>query len=150
MKKISIRPPKESEFGYIHSLVRELAIFEKAPELHTVTPAEYLEDYRKGWFEVEMAVQDNEIIGMIFFYQAYSTWRGRMLYLEDFIVTDKCRSQGVGKQLFRRFLEIARDRNCALAKWQVLDWNKRAISFYEREGAIIEKEWWSGKVILDQ
>lgn len=145
-----IRKPTDTEFHDIHALVHELAIFEKSPESHTVKAEQYLQDYRNGWFEVEVAIYNGEIAGMIFFYQSYSTWRGKMLYLEDFIVKNELRNMGIGKQLFKRFIQIAKERNCALAKWEVLDWNNDAIRFYEREGAEIERHWWDGKIIFDQ
>lgn len=150
MQDVLIRPPREDEFDQVHALVHELAIFEKAPEHHITTPEQYLEDYRKGWFEVEVALVDEQIVGMIFFFQYYSTWKGRTLYLEDFVVRSAWRSKGIGQLLFNRFLEIARQRKCTQAKWQVLDWNEQAIRFYEREGALIEKGWWNGKMVLDQ
>lgn len=150
MQNVRIRTPHDNEFEQVHALVHELAIFEKAPEHHITTPEQYLEDYRNGWFEVEVALVEEEIVGMIFYYQTYSTWKGRMLYLEDFVVRSAWRGKGIGHQLFERFLQIARERNCVLAKWQVLDWNEKAIRFYEREGASIEKGWWNGKMMLDQ
>ena len=71
-----------------------------------------------------------------------------MLYLEDFIVDESQRNLGIGKSLFDAYISRARELGCALAKWQVLDWNEGAIRFYQRNGATIEKEWWNGKIIF--
>jgi GNAT superfamily N-acetyltransferase len=78
----------------------------------------------------------------------YSTWKGRMLYLEDFVVKERSRRQGIGQLLFDAFLAEAKARGCRLAKWQVLDWNTPAVNFYEKQSAIIEQEWWNGKILF--
>lgn len=152
---IQIRPATIDDLPAIHALVHELAVYENAPEQHTATIEEYKRDFEAGIFESHIAVDtDNTegeaIVGMIFYYMAYSTWRGRMLYLEDFVVTENYRKYGVGQQLFETFLEVARQKDCFLTKWQVLDWNTPAVNFYEKNKAIIEKEWWNGKIFLKE
>jgi len=139
-----IRKAKEKDLGAIHNLVRELAIFEKAEDQFTATLAQYLEDYKNGVFDAIVAELDGEVIGMALYYYAYSTWRGKMLYLEDFVVDPAVRSRGTGRLLFDHLVAIAKAEDCKLMKWQVLDWNTDAQRFYHRVGAEIQKEWWNG------
>ena len=153
---IVIRMATEADMPAIHALVHELAVYERAPEAHTATIEDYLRDFKAGIFESQVAVSTNaslekqgEIVGMIFYYMAYSTWKGRMLYLEDFVVTENYRQYGVGQMLFETFLEIARQKECRLVKWQVLDWNEPAIKFYRKNEAIIENDWYNGKIFLN-
>jgi ribosomal protein S18 acetylase RimI-like enzyme len=154
MKNINVRPATISDMPAIHALVRELAIYEKAPEAHTATISDYEQDFQNGVFDACVAVENTtsteggQVVGMILFYMAYSTWRGKMLYLEDFVVTEAYRQYGVGQLLFDTFIDIARERDCFLVKWQVLDWNMPAIRFYEKNDAIIEQEWYNGKIFL--
>ena len=160
MKNIQIRPATMGDMPAIHALVRELAVYEKEPQAHTATIEEYKRDFEAGIFESHVAVDTDEtsryhreggqIVGMIFYYMAYSTWRGRMLYLEDFVVTESYRQYGVGQKLFDTFLEVARQKDCFLTKWQVLDWNTPAVRFYEKNQSVIEKEWWNGKIFLKE
>jgi GNAT superfamily N-acetyltransferase len=158
---IQIRPATIADMPTVHALVRELAIYENAPEQHTATISDYEKDFSDGIFEVQFAVdtdviatkeatceESEKIVGMIFYHFAYSTWRGRMMYLEDFVVTESYRQYGVGQLLFDRFLAISAEKGCVMTKWQVLDWNTPAVKFYEKNKAIIEKEWWNGKVFL--
>ena len=159
---IHIRPATVADLPAVHALVRELAVYENAPEQHTATIEEYQRDFEAGIFEAHVAVdasntdlfreyrEGGKIVGMIFYYMAYSTWRGRMLYLEDFVVTESYRKYGVGQKLYDTFLEIARQKDCFLTKWQVLDWNTPAVNFYEKNKATIEKEWWNAKVFLKE
>ena len=153
---IVIRMATEADMPAIHALVHELAVYERAPEAHTATVEDYLRDFKVGIFESHVAIspdtslgKQGEIVGMIFYYMAYSTWKGRMLYLEDFVVTENYRQYGVGQMLFETFLEIARQKECRLVKWQVLDWNEPAIKFYRKNEAIIENDWYNGKIFLN-
>ncbi|MEL6275632.1 MAG: GNAT family N-acetyltransferase, partial [Bacteroidota bacterium] len=82
------------------------------------------------------------------YYMTYSTRKGRMLYLEDFVVRHSERGKGIGQQLFQVFLDEAHRRECRMVKWQVLDWNTPAIKFYELQGATIESNWYNGKIIF--
>ena len=147
-KPILIRPATESDMPAIHALVYELAVYEKAPEAVTTTPEEYLEDFRNGRFESLVAEMDGKVAGMVLFYAAYSTWKGKMLYLDDFVVWESYRRYGVGQLLYDAFLEEGRKRGFRLVKWQVLDWNTPALRFYEKNDAIVEKDWWNCKVFL--
>ncbi len=148
--EIIIRPAEEADMPAIHALVRELAEYERAPEAVVTTPEIYLEDFRNGRFESHVAVLDGQVVGMTVFYHAYSTWKGNMLYLEDFVVQADYRRYGVGQLLFDAFVEEGRRRDCSLVKWQVLDWNEPALAFYRKNGAIIEEEWWNGKIFLKE
>lgn len=139
---------KDADFPAIIELVKELALFEKAPEAVTVTPEEYLEDWKKGFFQIRLAKMNDEIIGMALYYNAYSSWKGRMLYLDDLIVTEKHRGLGAGALLLNAVIDEARKLNARLVKWQVLDWNTNAIDFYKMKGAEIEEGWWNVKYWL--
>jgi GNAT superfamily N-acetyltransferase len=151
---IQIRPATIADMPAVHALVRELAVYENAPEQHTATIEAYAKDFSEGIFDVQLAVDteptegSEEIVGMIFYHFAYSTWRGRMMYLEDFVVTESYRQYGVGQMLFDRFLAISAEKGCVVTKWQVLDWNTPAVKFYEKNNATIEKEWWNAKIFL--
>ena len=143
--QITITPAKDKDFPSIINLVKELALFEKAPEAVTVTEEEYLNDWRKGLFQIRLAKLQDEIIGMALYYNAYSSWKGRMLYLDDLIVTEKHRGCGVGALLLNAVIEEARKLNARLVKWQVLDWNTNAVDFYNKKGAEVEEGWWNVK-----
>ena len=90
------------------------------------------------------------MVGIALYYETFQTWRGRIYYLEDFIVSEKYRGFGIGKMLMEAFITEAISANATLVKWQVLDWNEQAIKFYEKMGAKIEKEWWNVKMFLKE
>ena len=130
-------------------LIQELARYERAPEAVTNTLAAMQRDgfgpapiFRFFVLEHEAG----EIIGLALFYTAYSTWKGRMLYLEDLVVTEAARRGGHGRLLFDAVVAEARATGTVRLKWQVLDWNEPAIGFYQKLGANIEGEWLNGNL----
>lgn len=146
---IRLRSANATDLPAIHGLVGELAEYEKARPSFTATIQQYREEFAAGTFSAHVAEsEEGEIIGIAIYYDTFSTWKGKMLYLEDFVVKDAYRGKGIGKSLFLAFKAEAIDRGCAMIKWQVLDWNEPAVKFYELQGAIIEKEWWNGKMFL--
>lgn len=147
-KNFTIRPGSREDLPAVHALVRELAMYERAEHEFTATVEDYRRDFDAGFFEVLVVEADGQAVGMALYYTSYSTWKGRMMYLEDFVVKEAYRGRGAGRALFDAFLEQARKKGCRLVKWQVLDWNEPALNFYGKYNAIIEKEWWNGKLFL--
>lgn len=140
---IQLRFAKKEDCTRLLELITELAIYEKAPDEVTVTLSEF-EDAGFGsrpvW-KAFVAEGQNGIVGFALYYTRYSTWKGCRLYLEDFIVTEEVRGQGVGKLLFDRVMKEAKDGNYNGMSWQVLDWNEPAINFYRKYAAQFESEW---------
>jgi len=145
---MEFRKALRTDLDGIFELVKGLALYEKEPDSVTATIDDYHKAFDEGLINAFVAIEDNEIIGMAFYYMTFSTWRGHMLYLEDFYVKDEYRSKGIGQDLFDLFINEAKSLGCALAKWEVLDWNKKAIKFYERNGALVESHWWTCKMIF--
>ncbi len=149
MSQIHIHKGAKDDLSEVLKLVIELAKFEKAEDQVTATLADYEQNYEEGIFDFLIAKNDQaEALGICLFYFAYSTWRGKMMYLEDFVVDPKQRSKGIGQLLWDALIEHAKATNCVMMKWQVLDWNKEAIKFYKRQKATIEDEWSNGKLSL--
>jgi GNAT superfamily N-acetyltransferase len=142
---ITIRRATRSDVPAMHALTYELAVYEKEPESVETTVAEYEADFQNGLFEGFVAEAEGTIVGMTLYFMAYSSWRGKMLYLDDFVITESHRRFGIGQMLYDTFIEEAKQRGCRLAKWQVLDWNEPAIKFYEKNDAEIERNWWNVK-----
>lgn len=140
---LAIRVAIKEDCPRLLELIRELALYEKAPEEVTVSLEEF-EDAGFGTVPVWKAFVASEngmILGFALFYTRYSTWKGRRLYLEDFIVTAESRGKGIGKLLFERVIEEAKNNNYNGMTWQVLDWNAPAINFYNKYNAYIESGW---------
>ncbi|WP_270090495.1 GNAT family N-acetyltransferase [Sphingobacterium sp. SYP-B4668] len=143
MKEVLIRKAQKTDCIQMMDLIRELALFEKAPNEVTVSLAEFeLAGFGPSpvWAAF-VAEVDGFIIGMSLFYIRYSTWKGRRLYLEDLIVTEKMRGTGIGKQLLDETIRYSQSQGYSGMMWQVLDWNTPAIEFYKKYGATFDSEW---------
>ncbi len=145
---VTIREATQKDLPAILELVRELAEYEKAADELTVDIARYQEDWKSGLFEAIVAQKGGDTVGMCLYFSAYSSWKGAMLYLDDFVVRPSERGQGIGRLLFDEIIRIAKSRNAKMLKWQVLDWNEPALNFYAKYDAVIEKEWWNGKIVF--
>ena len=137
---VIIRKATEADFPAILSLIRELALFEKAPEKVTNTVEQMQKE--KDLFGCFLAVSDNnEVLGMALYFFAYYTWVGKSLYLDDIYIKEAYRKQKIGTALLNKVFEVAREENCKRVRWQVLDWNQPAIEMYRKAGAEIDDEW---------
>lgn len=147
---VNIRPGTSADLPAVFALVEELAAYERAADEVAVGLADYERDYAAGRFDLLIAEDrtGGSVVGMMLYYPAYSTWKGRMLYLEDFVVAAAARRRGVGRALWAALVAEGRERNCALIKWQVLDWNEPARTFYREAGAELEAGWENGKLFL--
>lgn len=145
---VLIRKATKDDCVQMMELVRELAFYENAPEQVTVTLTEF-EDAGFGNCPVWgafVAEWEGSIVGMSLYYERYSTWKGRRLYLEDLIVTEKMRGNAIGKQLFDATLAFAKESNYHGMVWQVLDWNEPAINFYKKYPVTFDAEWMNGAI----
>jgi GNAT superfamily N-acetyltransferase len=97
-----------------------------------------------------VAEEAESIVGIALCYVRYSTWKGRMLYLEDLVVKEAWRGKGIGHALFQTCARFARDEQFRGMIWQVLDWNEPAIRFYKKYNAILDPEWLNGKLTAAQ
>ena len=141
---INIRKATKSDCEQMMELVRELAVFERAPDEVTVTMEHFIETGfgKNPVWQALVAVNEEEIIiGISLYYMRYSTWKGLRLYLEDLIVTSAYRGKGIGKMLFENTVDEARKMGVSGMMWQVLDWNEPAIEFYKKYGVEVSSEW---------
>jgi|TARA_B100000959_G_C14745139_1_gene526776 GNAT superfamily N-acetyltransferase len=150
--RIIIRKGIKKDLSSVLRLIKELADYENAIDQVTIT----LEDLEQDgfgahpWFWFLVAEKDDEIIGLSFYWIRYSTWKGKFLFLEDFVIKEEYRRQGIGSKLFEETIKICNKLNLNGMIWQVLDWNSSAIDFYKKYDANISKDWLNGKLTKKQ
>jgi GNAT superfamily N-acetyltransferase len=141
--EIKIRRAVKEDCPRLMELITELAVYEKAPHEVTVS-LQHFEESGFGpnpvWWAF-VAEADGVVHGFALYYIRYSTWKGQALYLEDLIVTEAMRGQRIGKLLFDRLIEEAREKGLKRMVWQVLDWNEPAINFYKKYDAGFDAGW---------
>jgi GNAT superfamily N-acetyltransferase len=139
-----IRPARREHLGAVLAMIRALAHYEQLSHLCIAAEA----DIDAALFgpspaaEVLIAQKGDEAAGFALFFHNFSTFIGRRgLWLEDLFVQPPYRGQGCGKALLRALAAIAVERNCGRFEWAVLDWNTKAIGFYQTLGAAVLPDW---------
>jgi GNAT superfamily N-acetyltransferase len=141
--EINIRRAIKEDCPRLLELIKELAVYERAPDDVTVT-MEHFEQSGFGkqpvWWAF-VAEVNGRVEGFALYYIRYSTWKGQAMYLEDIIVTESMRGKKLGRLLFDRLIDEAREKKWSRIIWQVLEWNEPAINFYKKYNADFDPEW---------
>ena len=149
---LSIRPATIKDAALLAAMILELAQYEKLDHEAAVTAESIARD---GFgphpkFRAIVAEVDGKPAGYAVFFEFYSTFQGRAgLFLEDLYVRPPLRKQGIGQALLNYVARIAWEENYFCMRWEVLDWNKPAIDFYQRLGAVFLDEWKAVMLIGD-
>ena len=147
-----IRKGEKNDIEPLLELIKELAMYEKAPDEVVVTADELKSDCFGDTpvFYFFVAEYEKKIIGIALYYIKYSTWKGKCVFLEDNIVYEPYRQMGAGKKLFDAVVFTAKQLKVKRLEWQVLDWNKPAIAFYKKLNANFDDEWINCKLTKEQ
>ena len=141
---LSIRPATVHDAALLAAMIRELAEFEHLAHEMSTTEADLARD---GFgpspkFRAVIAQWDGEPVGYAVFFDFYSTFQGRAgLFLDDIFVRPAFRKHGIGTALIKHVAGIAWREKYFCMRWEVLDWNKQAIDFYNNLGAAFLEEW---------
>jgi hypothetical protein len=138
-----INNASEKHIPQIIEMLREFAEFENLLEFCEITEEILAEAMfgAKPCVEGLIAWVGEKPIGYALFYENFASFRGqRGIYLEDLYVKNEFRSQKVGELFLKKLAQIARQRNAQRIDFQVLDWNKNAVGFYEKLGAEIDSD----------
>ena len=140
---IKIRNAKIEDMKRVHELIMELALYEKLPKEVDLTTDDLIKDGfgEKKLFNCFVAEINSNVEGMAIVYNRYSTWKGKTIHLEDLVVTKKMRNNGIGALLLDKVILFGKEMGVKRISWEVIDWNIKAIKFYERKGAKLIPDW---------
>ena len=139
----SIREAKAEDMPKVLHLIQELASFEKEDNAVEVTAEDLIRDGFGGekLFQCFVGETNDSIVGMALVYPRYSTWKGPVIHLEDLIVTEQMRGSGLGSALLTEVVKYGNSLGVKRISWEVIDWNEPAITFYEKKGARVMRDW---------
>jgi GNAT superfamily N-acetyltransferase len=141
---VVVRKATKEDMPEVLELIKELAVFEKQPNAVQINVDTLVAEgfSSQPLFTCFVCLLEGQIVGMALCYFRFSTWKGRSVHLEDLIVKESKRGQGVGMALYKSVMEHAASFNVKRVEWVVLGWNTPAIKFYEKTGATILKDWY--------
>jgi GNAT superfamily N-acetyltransferase len=151
-EKLLLRRATPGDARLILAFVCELAEYERAPEAVEATEQDILRDGfgSEPRFHCVIAEWSGEPAGFALYFYNYSTWEGRAgIYLEDLYVRPAYGKRGIGRALFRYLAAVTVEQKLSRLVWQVLDWNKPAIDFYESIGARHLADWMTMRLTGD-
>lgn len=140
---LSIRPATKNDAALLLAMIRELAEFERMPELVTNREEDLARDGfgERPRFRALIAEWDAQPAGYALYFDYYSTWAGTGLHLEDLFVRDSFRRRGIATALLAEVARVAVAEKCYGIHWSVLDWNEKAIDLYKAMGAEFRDIW---------
>lgn len=141
-----VKRARERDVPALMGLIHGLAEYEKEPESVLMTddilrrdgfgpePLFYALLVEKEVVKVgaKKGVQI-EVVGAAFIVFMYSTWEGRVIYLEDLFIYQPYRRFGIGSHLFYLLAKLCVKIDCSRFEWKALDWNTPAINFYTQK-----------------
>jgi len=138
---LTIRKASREDAGVLKTLIHEMATYEKLPVSFTAEAlaADGFGDHPR--FRALMAEWDGQAAGYALYFDYYSSFRGRGIYLEDIYVRPEFRGKRVGKALFAKLAAEAVQEKAFGIMFSVLHWNQPAIDFYRRLNATFLDEW---------
>ena len=139
----TIRKATKEDMPAVLDLIIELAVFEEEPDAVEVTSNSLIAD---GFgdspaFNCFVAETNNKVVGAAIIYNRFSTWKGKILHLEDLIVSQDMRGHGIGSALLDEVVKHGNALGVKRINWEVIDWNEGAIKLYERKGAKVLRDW---------
>ncbi|HZQ24819.1 MAG TPA: GNAT family N-acetyltransferase [Terriglobales bacterium] len=141
---LSIRAATVNDAALLRNMILELSEYERELDRVVITEADLVRDGfgSQPRFRALIGEWDGSPAGYALFFGVYSTWEGRPgLFLEDLFVRPQFRRKGIGKALLAHVAGVAQRENCYGVRWEVLDWNQKAIDMYKGLGAIFLDQW---------
>lgn len=154
-----------ADFLAVEWFVRSLAVYEKAPDdvamdadafrrdsvgsspavvvlIASLPESEASEALAEGGAALTDGAPPGQVdVAFAMYTTAYSSWRGRVMYLEDLFVVPSARRAGIGTELIRIGAAAAAAARCTRMVWVALNWNEMALSCYDKMGATRQDEW---------
>jgi len=127
--KISVRLLAETEMPLALPLIQQLN-----PTLSLATLTQRLQDMITRGYQCAAAFRDGRCIGVAGIWFGTRFWCGRYVDIDNVIVDEAYRAQGVGQQLMDWIETYARQQGCEKAVLDAYVTNDRAHTFYFRNG----------------
>ncbi|XP_034950187.1 diamine acetyltransferase 1 [Chelonus insularis] len=137
MEDIKIRELRREDCVSLRKLMQELADFQEMPDAIELN-SEDLQKYAFGEnprFYAFVAEFNGDLVGHAIYYDTFSSWRGKCMFLDELYVKSEFRNKGIGSLLYDAVKKRAKSEGCARLQFLTLKSNP-AKEFYKRRGAV--------------
>ena len=138
MTRFHIRRARPGDEDAILALLTALADYEKLLDKFHIDASVIRRDYlgERPMLQCDLVETDGAPAGLATWYWMYSSFAAkRAIFLEDLFVSPSARGHGLGKALLAHLAQTAVAAGALRVEWEVLDWNRPSIDFYDRLGA---------------
>lgn len=94
----------------------------------------YEQSQKSDGYELVAIEENHQILAVMGYRYLTDFVRGKHIYIDDLVSTEKARSKGLGAELLKFAEQIAVQNNCAGLRLCTGVENERGVSFYERNG----------------
>jgi N-acetylglutamate synthase-like GNAT family acetyltransferase len=139
-----IRPARQGDEAVIVALLRELATYEKLLDRFHTTVEVVVRDYlcERPLLFCDLLLEGEKPAGIATWHWTYGSFAGaRKIYLADLFVRPEFRGRHYGKSLIANLAKNVVAHGGTGIDWEVLDWNKPSLDFYDSIGATSIKNW---------
>ncbi|MEL6923324.1 MAG: GNAT family N-acetyltransferase [Bacteroidota bacterium] len=130
----TLRNAIEADFPAVLELMKEFAVFQKTPNRVTNT-VELMKEEKDSFNCLVVENEAGTIVAFCTFFNCYFSWSGKSMYIDDLYVAESQRGKNIGSMLLNHIIDLAKAENCKKVRWQVSNWNRKAIDFYKSFGA---------------
>lgn len=145
MKKINIRRMKSEDFDGVHKLVEQVHLMHlnKRKDIYTnnnpLKYEQYIQILNSPNYFSFVAELENKIIGEVIAtikeVKKESIFKQRLiLFIEDICIDENNKRKGVGRLLYNKMIQVAKENNMDSIELNVWSFNVDAIKFYEKMG----------------
>jgi len=144
MKEFYIRPARSGDEDTVVALLRALAEYEQLLERFHITPEIMRRDYfcERPPIHCDLLFEGERAAGIANWYWTYGSFAAaRKIYLADLFVPPEFRGRHYGQALIGNLARRVLEEGGIGIDWEVLDWNKPSIDFYDALGASAIRNW---------
>src|SRR5689334_12663733 len=139
---LSFRTAQARDFTAVRSLAEQLALHIEAP-LPPLTLERFLSFYvnADAPMHLVLGLRGDRVLGMIAWVLTHELYSAdACVYISDDVVHAAERGQGIGRALMAQAKAWGRAHGAQKLAWDVWESNFKARAFYERLGAVINRE----------
>ncbi|KAI1702706.1 acetyltransferase (GNAT) family domain-containing protein [Ditylenchus destructor] len=133
-----IRSAVPNDAPQLRELTQDLADFIQMSDGPKIGAEQLAQDMEAGLVKAFIAHhrETSEVAAMLIHVMSYGSWVGPYAIMDDLYVREKFRRKGLCRKLMEMLAVYCIENNITIMKWTVRKWNKIAIDFYDKIGAV--------------